>query len=83
MSGVAVVAMVFSGAVLDVALPGVAVVDVTLPGVAVVTMVLPGAVVTMVLWWPWCCCGDHGVAVVAMALLVLLWRPWHCLVLLW
>ena len=20
------------------------------------------------LWWPWCCCGDHGVAVVAMAL---------------
>ena len=18
------------------------------------------------LWWPWCCCGGHGVAVVAM-----------------
>ena len=34
-------------------------------GVAVVTMVLPGvAVVT-----PWCCCGDHGVAVVTMVLL--------------
>ena len=20
------------------------------------------------LWWTWCCCGGHGVAVVAMAL---------------
>ena len=41
-------------------------------GVAVVTMGL--------LWWPWCCCGGHGAAVVAMALpgvavvaMVLMW----------
>ena len=22
----------------------------------------------VLLWWPWCCCGGHGVAVVAMTL---------------
>ena len=33
--------------------------------------------VTMVLWWPWCCCGGHGpgVAVVAMVLVAVV--PWH------
>ena len=55
-----------------------------MPGVAVVAMALSGvAVVAMawvLLWWTmgvavvdhgvaWCCCGDHGVAVVTMVLL--------------